>query len=225
MHAVNIALARQYCQPSSRRAVCTHIKVSRSFNADTRCLHCGRTGDQAPVYRCTQDSDGRISLSQSGLDAEQQERLILLAKDNEWTLPGHAAPYSERLFRAEDDTCDISVLKPWMIKAISFEGYTLEQITKLVVQRMHAKDAMRMDELQVKLGEQNKFSSLRNRKPGLQRMPITGRLFNAVGHDGQQEKSTNGLTYTETVERPFEPDTTAYRRMALCEFQCCIGCR
>lgn len=225
MPTANIALMKRHYYHSSRRAVCTHIRASRLFDEKAVCYHCRRPGDQGWIYRCTQDSDGRIPLYQSGLNAEQQERLTILARNHGWNLPGLAPSYSERLSKAEDNIREISSLKPWMIKAISSDKYTPEQIAKLIIQRMHVKDTIMADEMQVELTEQNKLSLDAGPKPKLMRMPIHDRSIHVIGHDGQRENNPGGSVSTVSSEGTLKAHPEAHKKVAPCDYQCCSKCR
>ena len=220
LHARSIQ--QPHPHPHPHRAACTHVRASRVFNEQVLCNHCGRPGNMGWVYRCTQDSDGRVPIDESGLDESEQYRLRELASRNGWALPGVDPAFTERMFRAEKNHNNIADLKPWMRKAASSREYTPLQITKLITQRMEVERTIWIQEMSTKDNKSVPQTAGRQ-----QREITTGKpaSVHTTGLDGQEIGASKDCVEVDMEKNLADLMAETYRKPSLCDYKCCAACR
>ena len=211
--------------PQSHRAACTHVQASRVFNDEVLCSHCGQPGNMGWVYRCTQDSDGRVPIDESGLNESEVLRLREHASRNGWRLPGVDPTFTEVSFRTENNFGVIASLKPWMRKAAAAGEYTSLQIEKLIAQRMQVKQLIWAEEIPIASSANNKSVSQAEQKEKLITKTDEKAVVHSTGLDGQEVEASKELVETNTDENGRNPLFEIRRKTPLCDYKCCAACR
>ena len=212
-------------QLHQHRAQCTHIHLSRVFNEQVLCIHCGRPGNMGWVYRCTQDSDGRVPIDESGLDEVEQSRLKEIASRNGWFLPGIDPTFPERKFRTEGNHGEVTSLKPWMKKAAASGEYTTLQVHELITQRMEVKRKIYIQEMSARLSKDSTSVLQPGNWVHLKTMTGEETSVHTTGLDGQETGVSKDRVELDMGKNVAESMAGTYKKPSSCDYKCCAACR